>query len=58
VYPSKADKARLRKINDIKVDENGCTMFFEEGTDQNLDSWRIREAWVRVSGHGRWLKMI
>ncbi|KAM0836514.1 hypothetical protein ACQ4PT_062275 [Festuca glaucescens] len=50
VYPSKADKARLRKINDIKVDESGCTMFFEEGTDQNLDSWRIREAWVRVSG--------
>ncbi|KAM0839360.1 hypothetical protein ACQ4PT_060367 [Festuca glaucescens] len=50
VYPSKADKARLRKINDIKVDDSGCTMFFEEGTDQNLDSWRIKEAWVRVGG--------
>ncbi|KAM0879230.1 hypothetical protein ACQ4PT_034369 [Festuca glaucescens] len=50
VYPSKADKARLRKINDIKVDESGCTMFFEEGTDQHLDSWKIQEAWVRVSG--------
>ncbi|KAM0825217.1 hypothetical protein ACQ4PT_069700 [Festuca glaucescens] len=50
VYPSKADKARLRKINDIKVDDSGCTMFFEEGTNQNLDSWKTREAWVRFSG--------
>ncbi|KAM0913824.1 hypothetical protein ACQ4PT_011900 [Festuca glaucescens] len=50
VYPSKADKARLRKINDIKVDDSACTMFFEDGTDQNLDSWRVREAWVRVGG--------
>ncbi|KAM0890125.1 hypothetical protein ACQ4PT_027254 [Festuca glaucescens] len=50
VYPSKSDKARLKNFNDLKVDDCECTIFFEDGTDQDLDSWHSKEAWVRVYG--------
>ena len=50
VYPSKADKARLRKVNDLKVDDSDCTIYFEDGQDQDLDTWHNNEAWFRVFG--------
>ncbi|KAM0914097.1 hypothetical protein ACQ4PT_011786 [Festuca glaucescens] len=37
VYPTKADFARVRKINDIKVDDTGCTIFFEEWSTQKFE---------------------
>ncbi|KAM0911268.1 hypothetical protein ACQ4PT_013600 [Festuca glaucescens] len=50
VYPTKADYARLRKINDIKVDDTECTIFFEEWATQEVNVWHFREVWVRVRG--------
>ncbi|KAM0835651.1 hypothetical protein ACQ4PT_062808 [Festuca glaucescens] len=50
VYPTKADYARLRKINDIKVDDTSYTIFFEEWATQEVHVWHLREVWVRVRG--------
>ncbi|KAM0872478.1 hypothetical protein ACQ4PT_038690 [Festuca glaucescens] len=50
VYPTKADYARVRKINDIKVDDTDCTIFFEEWSSHELKSWKMREVWVRIRG--------
>ncbi|KAM0831380.1 hypothetical protein ACQ4PT_065578 [Festuca glaucescens] len=43
-------QGRFRKINDLKVDDSGCTIFFEDGTGQDLDSWHSKVAWVCVYG--------
>jgi hypothetical protein len=50
VYPTKEDYARVRKINDIKVDDTECTLFFEEWSSHELKSWKMKEVWVRVRG--------
>ncbi|KAM0887732.1 hypothetical protein ACQ4PT_028801 [Festuca glaucescens] len=42
--------ARLRKINDIKVDDTSCTIFFEEWATQEVHVWHLREVWVRFRG--------
>ncbi|KAM0924200.1 hypothetical protein ACQ4PT_005023 [Festuca glaucescens] len=36
VYPTKADCARLRKINDIKVDDSDCKLFSEDWVTQKV----------------------
>jgi hypothetical protein len=50
VYPTKADCARLRKINDIKVDDSGCKLYFEDWISQEVETWRFRKVWLRIYG--------
>ncbi|KAM0918537.1 hypothetical protein ACQ4PT_009040 [Festuca glaucescens] len=50
MYPTKMDRARVRKIGDINVEGTNFKKFFEDWLVQNVDKWQFSDVWVRFHG--------
>jgi hypothetical protein len=51
VFPSKVDLSRLVKIVSVPIEANkGLFLTFEEGSANQVDKFKLDEAWVHVSG--------
>ncbi|KAM0887753.1 hypothetical protein ACQ4PT_028795 [Festuca glaucescens] len=50
VYPTKLDRARVRKIGDVNVEGTPHKMFFEDWLTEDVNRWRFTDVWVRFHG--------
>jgi hypothetical protein len=50
LFPSKADLAKLRKIDALKVEDTTLSLNFKEWSPKAIDRWNPVDTWVCVKG--------